>query len=48
MVNVCLKANNCMAFNMWGFTDRYSWIINRPAPPSRYKTSEKLLDPSGS
>jgi endo-1,4-beta-xylanase len=23
---VCLEAENCTAFVMWGFTDRYSWI----------------------
>jgi endo-1,4-beta-xylanase len=26
MLDVCLSADNCTAFVMWGFTDRYSWI----------------------
>ena len=26
LLNVCLKAPNCTAFIMWGFTDKYSWI----------------------
>jgi len=26
MLKVCLSAENCKAFVMWGFTDRYSWI----------------------
>jgi endo-1,4-beta-xylanase len=26
MFEVCLSAENCKAFVMWGFTDRYSWI----------------------
>lgn len=26
MLQVCLKARNCKAFVMWGFTDAYSWI----------------------
>ena len=26
MLQACLSANNCKAFVMWGFTDRYSWI----------------------
>ena len=26
MLEVCLSAQNCTAFVMWGFTDRYSWI----------------------
>ncbi|MFN2110570.1 MAG: endo-1,4-beta-xylanase [Anaerolineae bacterium] len=25
-LEVCLAAENCTAFVMWGFTDRYSWI----------------------
>ena len=26
MLEVCLSAENCTAFVMWGFTDRHSWI----------------------
>ncbi|NQU08389.1 MAG: endo-1,4-beta-xylanase [Candidatus Abyssubacteria bacterium] len=26
MLNVCLSADNCTAFVIWGFTDRYSWV----------------------
>lgn len=26
ILKVCLSAENCKAFVMWGFTDRYSWI----------------------
>jgi endo-1,4-beta-xylanase len=26
MLDVCLSADDCTAFVMWGFTDRYSWI----------------------
>lgn len=26
LLDVCLAAENCTAFVMWGFTDRYSWI----------------------
>ena len=26
MLEVCLSAENCRAFVLWGFTDRYSWI----------------------
>ncbi len=26
LFEVCLDADNCKAFMMWGFTDRYSWI----------------------
>lgn len=26
MLNVCLDADACSAFVLWGFTDRYSWI----------------------
>lgn len=26
MLEVCLKASNCKAFVMWGFTDAHSWI----------------------
>ena len=25
-LNVCLNATNCTAFQMWGLTDKYSWI----------------------
>ncbi len=28
MLGVCLSAQNCKAFVMWGFTDRYSWITD--------------------
>lgn len=27
-LNVCLAAPNCMAFHMWGFTDKYSWVTS--------------------
>ena len=26
ILKVCLSADNCKAFIMWGFTDKYSWI----------------------
>ncbi|MEM2860199.1 MAG: endo-1,4-beta-xylanase [Candidatus Bathyarchaeia archaeon] len=26
ILKVCLSADNCKAFVMWGFTDKYSWI----------------------
>ncbi|MEM2739610.1 MAG: endo-1,4-beta-xylanase, partial [Candidatus Bathyarchaeia archaeon] len=26
IIEVCLSAENCKAFVMWGLTDRYSWI----------------------
>jgi endo-1,4-beta-xylanase len=26
LLEVCLNVDNCKAFVMWGFTDRYSWI----------------------
>jgi len=26
MLEVCLSAENCKAFVMWGFTDAHSWI----------------------
>ncbi|MEM2167923.1 MAG: endo-1,4-beta-xylanase [Candidatus Bathyarchaeia archaeon] len=26
ILRVCLSADNCKAFVMWGFTDKYSWI----------------------
>lgn len=26
MLQVCLAAENCTAFSLWGFTDNYSWI----------------------
>ena len=26
MMQVCLDAENCTAFLLWGVTDRYSWI----------------------
>jgi endo-1,4-beta-xylanase len=26
MLDVCLMARNCTAFEMWGFTDSHSWI----------------------
>jgi len=26
MLEVCLSADNCTSFVMWGFTDKYSWI----------------------
>jgi endo-1,4-beta-xylanase len=28
LLEVCTKAQNCTAFVMWGFTDRYSWVPN--------------------
>jgi endo-1,4-beta-xylanase len=28
LLEVCMQAENCTAFVMWGFTDRYSWIPN--------------------
>lgn len=33
LLEVCLSADNCTAFVMWGFTDRYSWI---PSSASGY------------
>ena len=26
MLRVCIAAENCRAFVLWGFTDRHSWI----------------------
>jgi endo-1,4-beta-xylanase len=26
VLTACLEAPNCHTFNVWGFTDRYSWI----------------------
>ena len=26
MLEACLEAQSCSTFNMWGFTDKYSWI----------------------
>jgi endo-1,4-beta-xylanase len=26
MMDVCLKAGNCSAYVLWGFTDRHSWV----------------------
>jgi len=26
MMDVCLEAENCSAFVLWGFTDRHSWV----------------------
>jgi endo-1,4-beta-xylanase len=26
MMDVCLKARNCSAYVLWGFTDRHSWV----------------------
>jgi endo-1,4-beta-xylanase len=26
VIKLCLEADNCTSFIMWGFTDRYSWI----------------------
>ncbi|HNT74075.1 MAG TPA: endo-1,4-beta-xylanase [Anaerolineae bacterium] len=28
LLEVCTQAENCAAFVMWGFTDRYSWVPN--------------------
>ena len=28
MLDVCLSAANCPFVNVWGFTDKYSWIPN--------------------
>jgi endo-1,4-beta-xylanase len=25
-LQICLEASNCNTFNMWGFTDRYTWL----------------------
>jgi endo-1,4-beta-xylanase len=36
MMQVCLDAENCTAFLLWGVTDRYSWIprlFNKPDAP---------------
>ena len=26
LLNVCLQAENCRSYEVWGFTDKYSWL----------------------
>lgn len=33
IAKVCMAAQNCTAFVLWGFTDQYSWIPNFTGHP---------------
>lgn len=44
MMQVCLSAQNCKGFSVWGVNDRYSWIprfLNKPDAPLLFDESSR-------
>lgn len=45
-LNVCLAAPNCTGFQSWGFTDKYTWLVDPNNPEASPESRPLMFDSS--